>query len=185
MSGSAATEKHVDLPWCEITRTNLESTRKLLRPALTQQLSPRPCSAPVSAATRFRYSAARWVGVHLVRFLIASRSLRTGEHLTVGLKRQAALVPPVKERWIVPELQQRGSNLLRFWHLFVRGVKAGYLVCTFGICQVPQPPDISIAHFESSCADVQDITTTHLRGTGEGNDAAQMALRAIFSGHGV
>jgi hypothetical protein len=36
MSGSAATEKHVDLPWCEITRTNLSSTRKFLRPALSQ-----------------------------------------------------------------------------------------------------------------------------------------------------
>src|SRR5437879_6464706 len=56
---------------------------------------------------------------------------------------------------------------------------------TFGICQVPQPPDISIAHFESSCADVQDTITTHLRGTGEGNDAAQIALRAIFTGDGV
>ena len=52
-------------------------------------------------------------------------------------------MPPVKGRWIVPELQQRGSNLLRFWHLFVRGVKAGFLVCTFGIFQVPQPPEIS------------------------------------------
>ena len=31
---------------------------------------------------------------------------------------------------------------------------------------------------------VQDITTTHLRSTGEGNDAAQIALRAIFSGDG-
>src|SRR5258708_3272115 len=139
----------------------------------------------MSAATRFRFSAARWVGVHFVRFLIASRSLRTVEDLTVGLKRPALSGPPVKERWIVPELQQRGSNLLRFWHLFVRKVKAGFLVCTFGICQVPQPPDISIAHFESSCADLQDITTTHLRGTCEGNNAAQMALRAIFSGDGV
>jgi hypothetical protein len=36
MSGSAATEKHVDLPWCEIRRTNLESTRKFRCPALSQ-----------------------------------------------------------------------------------------------------------------------------------------------------
>src|SRR5260221_14548238 len=36
MSGSVATEKHVDLPWWEIRRTNLESTKKFLRPTLSQ-----------------------------------------------------------------------------------------------------------------------------------------------------
>src|SRR6266481_1376299 len=36
MSGSVATEKHVDSPRREIRRTNLESTRKCLRPALSQ-----------------------------------------------------------------------------------------------------------------------------------------------------
>ena len=36
MSESAATEKHVDSPRREIRRTNLESTRKCLRPALSQ-----------------------------------------------------------------------------------------------------------------------------------------------------
>src|SRR6266478_2470091 len=36
MSGSAATQKHVDSPRVEIRRTNLESTRKCLRPALSQ-----------------------------------------------------------------------------------------------------------------------------------------------------
>jgi hypothetical protein len=35
-SGSVATEKQVDLLWCEIVRTNLQSTRKFLRPALSQ-----------------------------------------------------------------------------------------------------------------------------------------------------
>src|SRR5260370_21587365 len=34
MSGSVATEKHVDSPGCEKTRTNLKSTRKCLHPAL-------------------------------------------------------------------------------------------------------------------------------------------------------
>src|SRR6266850_257378 len=38
MSGSAATEKHVDSLRREIRRTNLESTRKCLRPALSGPL---------------------------------------------------------------------------------------------------------------------------------------------------
>src|SRR5690349_681651 len=36
MSGSLATEKHVDLLGCDIRRTNSWPTRKFLRPALTQ-----------------------------------------------------------------------------------------------------------------------------------------------------
>src|SRR5258708_16954184 len=59
MSRSAATEKHVDLFRREMRRTNLQSTRKFLRPAASQQLSPRTSSAPVNVATPFRYSPAR------------------------------------------------------------------------------------------------------------------------------
>src|SRR5260370_1279990 len=84
------------------------------------------------------------------------------ELLPVRLERIFRLFSPfLKQSRIVLELKQHGSNLLGFRHAFVRGVKAGFLVCTLGICQVPQPPNISIAHFESSCADVQDITPTH------------------------
>jgi hypothetical protein len=35
---------------------------------------------------------------------------------------------------------------------------------------------------ESSYANIYVITVTHLRGAGEGNDAAQIGLRAIFWG---
>src|SRR5216684_894498 len=130
---------------------------------------------------RLRCFAARWAGVQLVRFLIASRSLRTGEHLAVGLKRQPVLNGPlVKQRWIVCELQQRGSNFLRFRHAFVHGIKASFLVGTSGIGQVSQPPDISIAHMKSHLADIQVISIIYLRGAGEGNDAAQIGFRAIF-----
>src|SRR5713101_2505471 len=135
---------------------------------------------------RFRYFAARWAGVHLVRFLIASRSLRTGEHLAVRLNRQPVLNGPlVKQRWIVRELQQRGSNFPRFRHAFMHGIKASFLIFTFGIGQVSQPPDISVAHMKSHLADIQDISITHLRGAGEGNDAAQICFRAIFWSDGV
>src|SRR5712671_225659 len=120
MSGSAATEKHVDSERGEITRTNLESTKKCLRPALSQYLSPRTCSAPVSAATRFRYFVARWAGVHLVCILIASGLLRGAKGLAVGLKRPALSGPLVKQLWIVRELQQRRSNMLGFRHFCVR-----------------------------------------------------------------
>src|SRR6266849_4329650 len=129
---------------------------------------------------RFRYSAARLAGVHLVCILIASRLLRGAEGLSVGLKRPALGGPPVKQRWIALELQQRGSNLLGFRHAFVRGIKARFLVCALGVCHVSHPTDISIAHMESSCADIYVITLTHLRGGGEGHDAAQIGFRAIF-----
>src|SRR5258708_25172713 len=125
-----------------------------MRSALSQYVYPQCCSGPVSAATRFRYAAARWGGVHLVCILIASRLLRGAEGLAVGLKRPALSSPPVKQRWFVLELQQRGSNLLGFRHVFVRGIKARFLVCAFGICHVSHPADISIAHTESSCADI-------------------------------
>ena len=134
---------------------------------------------------RLRYSVARWAGVHLVRFLIAIRSLRTGEHLAVRLKRQPVLNGPlVEQRWIIRELQQRRSNLLRFRHAFMHRIKASFLVCTSGIGQVSQPPDISIAHMESRCADIQDITITNSRRAGERNDAAQIGFRAIFRSMG-
>src|SRR5712692_2966574 len=104
---------------------------------------------------RFRYFVARWAGVHLVGFLIASRSVRTGEYLAVRLERQPVLNGPlVKQRWIVRELQQRRSNFLRFRHPFVHGIKASFLVCTFGISRVSQPLDISVAHMKSHLADV-------------------------------
>jgi hypothetical protein len=38
---------------------------------------------------------------------------------------------------------------------------------------------------ESHLADIQDINTIHLRGAGEGNDAAQISFRAILSVDGV
>src|SRR5260370_41695305 len=132
---------------------------------------------------RFRYFVAHWAGVHLVGFLIASRSLRTGEHLAVRLKRQPVLNGPlVKQRWTVRELQQRGSNFLRFRHAFVHGIKASFLVCPFGIGNVSKPRDTSIAHMKSHLADIQDISIIHLRGAGDGNDAPQIAFRGIFWG---
>ena len=135
---------------------------------------------------RFRYFAARWAAMHLVCFLIGSRSLRTGEHLAVRLKRQPVLNGPlVKQRWIVRELQQRGSNFLRFRRAFVYGIKASFLVCKFRICHVSQPPDISIAHIKSHLADIQDISIIHLRGPGQGSDAAQIGFCAILSFDGV
>jgi len=36
ISGSVTTEKHVALPWSEVTRTKLESTRNCLRPAVSR-----------------------------------------------------------------------------------------------------------------------------------------------------
>ncbi len=135
---------------------------------------------------RFRYFVAHWAGVHLVGFLIVSRSVRTGEHLAVRLERQPVLNGPlVKQRWIVRELQQRGSNFLRFRHAYVHGIKASFLVCTSGIGQISQPPDISIAHMKSHLANIQDISIIHLRGAGEGNDAAQISFCAILSVEGA
>src|SRR5258707_1255713 len=77
---------------------------------------------------RFRYSAARWAGVHFVCILIASRLLRGAEGLSVGLKRPGLSGPLVKQRWIVLQLQQCGSNMLGFWHFFFSGIKAGFFV---------------------------------------------------------
>jgi hypothetical protein len=108
------------------------------------------------------------------------RLLRGVEGLAVGLKRPAPRGPLVKQRRIVLQLQQRGSNMLGFGHFFFRDIKAGFFEFAFGICYISHPPDISIAHMESSCADIQDVAITHLRAAGEGNDAAQICFRAIF-----
>src|SRR6266436_1146995 len=75
MSRSAATEKHVDSERGETTRTNLESTRKSVPPAVRWYVPSSSSLAPVSAATRFRQSAARWARVHLVCILIESELL--------------------------------------------------------------------------------------------------------------
>src|SRR5258708_7376107 len=42
--------------------------------------------------------------------------------------------------------------MLGFWHFFLRGVKASFLVCALGICHVSQPPDKSIAHMKPRSA---------------------------------
>jgi hypothetical protein len=57
----------------------------------------------MSPAIRSRYSAARSAAVVCV--LIARRSLRTGEHLAVGLKRAVLGGPPIEQRRIVLELE--------------------------------------------------------------------------------
>src|SRR5260370_657713 len=135
---------------------------------------------------RFRYFVAHWAGVHLVGFLIVSRSLRTGEHLAVRLERQPVLNGPlVKQRWIVRELQQRGSNFLRFRHAYVHGIKASFLVCTSGIGQVSQPPDISIAHMKSHLAKIQAISIIHSLAPHEVNSAPQISFSSIFWSDGV
>ncbi len=105
ISGYATTEKHVDSARCEVTRTELESTRKCLRPAVRWYVPSSSCLAPVSHAIRSRYSAARSAGVDPVRILIACRSLRTGEHLAAGLKRAALGGPPIERRRSVLELE--------------------------------------------------------------------------------
>src|SRR5437879_12600809 len=89
---------------------------------------------------------------------------------------------PVKHRLMVVELQQRGGNLLCFRHAFVRGIEARLLVCALGVRHVSRPADISIAHMESSCADIYVITLTPLRSAGEGHNVAQTGFRAIFWG---
>ena len=135
---------------------------------------------------RFRYFVARWAGVHLVGFLIASRSVRTGEYLAVRLERQPVLNGPlVKQRWIVRELQQRRSNFLRFRHPFVHGIKASFLVSTFEIAHVSQSANISIADMKSHLSDIHDISIINLGGAGEGSDAAQIGFRAILWGDRV
>src|SRR5260370_38164008 len=134
---------------------------------------------------RFRYFVARWAGVHLVGFLIASRSVPTGEYLAVRLERQPVLNGPlVKQRWIVRELQQRRSNFLRFRHAFVHGIKASFLVSTFEIAHVSQSANISIADMKSHLADIHDVSIINLRGAGEASDAAQIGFRAILWGDG-
>jgi hypothetical protein len=55
------------------------------------------------------------------------------------------------------------------------------VACDRSTADVLHSSDISITHLESSCADMQGIATTRLRGAGEGNDVAQIALSAIFS----
>src|SRR5216684_192751 len=85
---------------------------------------------------------------------IASGLLRGAEGLAIGPKRPALSGPTVKQPWIVRELQQRRSNFLRFRHALVHGIKASFLVCTFGISRVLQPLDISMAHMKSHLADV-------------------------------
>src|SRR6266481_9706837 len=103
---------------------------------------------------RFKYFAARWA-VHFFCIPIASRSLLMAEHLAVRLKRQPVPNGPlVKQRWIVRELQQCSGNFFRLRHPVVDGIKACFFVFTLGICCVSQPPDISVAHMESSCADI-------------------------------
>src|SRR5258708_34082143 len=134
---------------------------------------------------RFRYFVARWAGVHLVGFLIASRSVRTGEYLAVRLERQPVThCRLVKKRWIVRGLQQRRSNFLRFRHPFVHGIKASFLVSTFEIAHVSQSANISIADMKSHLSDMHDISIINLRGAGEGSDAAQIGFRAILWGDG-
>ena len=64
-----------------------------------------PCLAPVSHAIRSGYSAARSAGVDPVCMLIACGSLRTGEHLAVGLNRAVVSGPPIEQRRIVLELE--------------------------------------------------------------------------------
>src|SRR5215471_12228251 len=103
---------------------------------------------------RFRYSPARWAVVHLVCIFIAIRSPCPGEHLAGGLNCPDLSGPPVKQRWIVPELQQRSCNSLRFRHDVVWKTKACFLVFTFGIAHVSLPSDVPIAHIESSRTDV-------------------------------
>src|SRR5258706_11806264 len=126
---------------------------------------------------RFKYFAARWAGVHLVCIPIASRSLLTAEYLAVRLKRQPVPNGPfVKQRWIVRELEQCGSNFLRLRHSIVHGIKARLFVCAFGICCDSQPPDISVTHMESNCADIYNVPVTHLRGASEIYDAAQISF---------
>src|SRR4030095_7475910 len=135
----------------------------------------------MSLATRFRYFEARWAGVNLVCFLIASGLLRAAERLAVSLRRPALSGPPVKQRWIVRELQQRRGNFLRFWHAFVREIEAGFLYCIPRISRVSQPTDISIPHTKTHLPDIQDISVTRLRRAREGCDAPQIAFRAILS----
>jgi len=114
---------------------------------------------------------------------MASCELASGaEGLSVGLKRSVLSGPPVKQCRIVLEQQQRGGNLLRFGHAFLRRVKARFLVCAFGIVHVSQPSDISIAHVESGCADIHVVTITHLRGAGEGSDTEKKCFWTIFQG---
>src|SRR5258708_18825001 len=101
------------------------------------------------------YFAARRAGAYLVCTLIASRSLRTGKHPAVRLKRQPVLDGPlVIQHWIVRKLQQRGCNFLCLRHPFVYWIKASFFACTLGICCVSQPPDVSVAPMESTFADI-------------------------------
>src|SRR5437879_5492382 len=113
--------------------------------------------------------------------LIANGLLRWTEGLAIGLTRPALCSPPVKQRRVVHELQQGRSNFLCFRHSFVHGIKASFLECTSGIGHVSQPTDVSIAHTKPHLADIQDVSITRLRGSGEGSDAPQISFRAVLS----
>src|SRR6266478_4757712 len=90
--------------------------------------------------------------------------------MAVSPKSSALSGPPVKQRWIVRELQQHRSNFLRFRHTFVHGIKASFLDCTSRIGHVSQPTDISIAHTKPHLVNIQDISMTRLRGASEGRE---------------
>src|SRR5258707_8947993 len=85
---------------------------------------------------------------------IASGLLRGAEGLAVSPKRPALCSPPVKQPWIVRELQQRRSNFLRFRHTFVHGIKASFFGCTSRISRVSQALDIPMAHMKSHLSDI-------------------------------
>src|SRR5258708_13321825 len=107
---------------------------------------------------RSKSCAARGGGVHWVCIPHASRSLLTAEHLAVRLKRQPVPNGPlVKQRWIVRELEQCGSNLLRLRHSIVHGIKARFFVCAFGICCDSHPPVIPIPHLKSSSTAIYTV----------------------------
>src|SRR5260370_40376876 len=141
------------------------------------------CSS--QAAMRFGYFVVRLAWVHLAPFLMASRLLCGAEGLAVGLTRPTLGHPPVKQRWIVLELQQCRSNFLHIRHSDGHGIKASFLVWTSGIGHVSQPLDISIAHMKSHLAHIQHISIIHLPRAGEGNDAPQITSRGVFSVGGI
>src|SRR6266404_4653474 len=101
----------------------------------------------------------------------------------VGLKRPALSGPPVKQRRIVLQLQQHARSLLGFRDSFLRGIETSFLVRAFATARLAQPSDISVAHMEFSCSNIQVITVAHLLGPGEGNDAEQKIFRTIAVAH--
>src|SRR5260370_9227498 len=112
---------------------------------------------------------------------MARRGLaRRAEGLSVGLKRSVLSGPPVEQRRIVLEQQQRSGNLLCFWHALLRRVKAGFFVSAFRVVDFSQPSDISIAHVESGCANIHMVTVTHLPAAGKGTETDQQGVRPPF-----